>query len=53
MIEIINQKPLSEIKEEREMQELQSKLDLYELVAHLYEEIEGLRAELETLKGGK
>ncbi|MBU5313445.1 hypothetical protein KQI38_15595 [Tissierella carlieri] len=52
MIEIINKKPLSEIKEEKEMQKNEFQADIFEVVAHLYEEVEELRAKIQILEGG-
>lgn len=52
MIEIINQKPLREIKEEKEMQKMEVQADVFEVIAMLYEEMEGLRNRIEQLEGG-
>ncbi|WP_333637782.1 hypothetical protein [Tissierella praeacuta] len=49
-MEIINKKPLSEIKEEKEIEKNEMQADIFEVVACLYEEIEGIRAEVVTLK---
>lgn len=58
-MEIMNKKPLSEIKEEKEMQKIEEQADIFEVVAMLYEEMEGLRTEVielrakvEILEGG-
>lgn len=51
-IEIINKKPLSEIKEEKESQKNEFQADIFEVVACLYEEVEELRARIEILEGG-
>lgn len=50
MIEIINKKPLSEIKEEKEIQKNEFQADIFEVVACLYEEVEGLRSEVLELR---
>lgn len=49
-MEIMNKKPLSEIKEEKEMQKIEEQADIFEVVAMLYEEMEGLRTEVIELK---
>lgn len=49
-MEIINKKPLLEIKEEKEMQKNKMQADIFEVVACLYEEVEELRAEVVALK---
>lgn len=49
-MEIINKKPLSEIKEEKETQKNEIQVDIFEVVAMLYEEVEELRAEVVDLK---
>lgn len=58
-MEIINKKPLSEIKEEKKIQKNEIQADIFEVVACLYEEVEELRSEnielrsrIETLEGG-
>ncbi len=51
-IEIINQKPLREIKEEKEIKKNEMQADIFEVVAMLYEEVEELRARIEILEGG-
>ena len=49
-MDILNQKPLSEIKEEKEMKQIEIQADVFEVIVNLYEEVEGLRAEIEELK---
>lgn len=49
-IEILNKKPLSEIKEEKDKKKEEFQADIFEVVAMLYEEVEGLRAEVAELK---
>lgn len=51
-MEILNQKPLSEIKEEKEMKKIEIQADVFEVVANLYEEVEELRSRVEQLEGG-
>lgn len=51
-MEILNQKPLSEIKEEKEMKKIEVQADVFEVIACLYEEVEELRARVEALEGG-
>lgn len=51
-MEILNQKPLSEIKEEKEMKKIEIQADVFEVVAMLYEEVEELRSRVEQLEGG-
>lgn len=58
-MEILNQKPLSEIKEEKEMKKIKIQADAFEVIANLYEDMEKLSAEtanlkarVETLEGG-
>lgn len=49
-MEIINQKSLSEIKEEKEKKKEDIQADVFEVVANLYEEMEGLRSQVLDLK---
>lgn len=51
-MELINQKPLKEIKEEKEMEKILIQADTFEVIAMLYEEMEGLRSRIEQLEGG-
>ena len=51
-IEIINKKPLSEIQEEKKKKKEDIQADIFEVVANLYEEVEGLRSRVEVLEGG-
>lgn len=51
-MEILNQKPLSEIKEEKEMKKIEIQADVFEVVANLYEDIEKLKVRVEELEGG-
>lgn len=51
-MEILNQKPLSEIKEEKEMKKIEIQADVFEVAAMLYEEVEELRSRVEQLEGG-
>ena len=51
-MEILNQKPLSEIKEEKEMKKIEIQADVFEVIANLYEDMENLKARVEELEGG-
>ena len=58
-IKIINEKPISEIKEEEEKKKIEIQADTLEVIAMLYEdmeklagEVEELRARVEALEGG-
>ena len=51
-MEILNQKPLSEIKEEKEMKKIEIQADVFEVIANLYEDMENLNARVEELEGG-
>ena len=51
-MDILNQKPLSEIKEEKEMKKIEVQADIFEVIANLYEDMEKLKARIEKLEGG-
>lgn len=58
-VNIINEKPISEIREEEEKKKHEIQADIFEVVAMLYEDMEQLlervsilEAEVEALKGG-
>lgn len=51
-MEILNKKPLSEIKEEKEMKKVEIQADVFEVIANLYEDMENLKARVEQLEGG-
>lgn len=51
-MEIINQRPLLEIQEEKEKKKEDIQADVFEVVAMLYEEMEGLKARIVVLEGG-
>jgi hypothetical protein len=47
MLEIINKKPLSEIKEEKEKEKEDSQADVFAVMANLYEEMEEFKGEIQ------
>ena len=49
-IKFIKEKPLSIIKEEDTSKKEEFQADIFEVIAMLYEEVEGLRAEIAELK---
>ncbi len=51
-MKILNEKSLSQIKQEKIEEITPSTLEVYEIVAAMGEEIEALMAEVESLKGG-
>ncbi len=51
-MKIFNEKPLSQIRQEKIEEITPSTLEVYEIVAAMGEEIEALQAKVEALKGG-
>ncbi len=49
-VKIINEKPIREIKEEKEAKKLEIQADAFEVIAMLYEDMEKLSTETANLK---